>query len=185
MLKPKAQIMDSSVMKKSLNRIAHEIIERNKDSSDLVIIGIQRRGVYLAKRIANKIKSEDSIDIPIGSLNINFYNDNLTTVADQPVVKDCSINFSINNKKIILVDDVLYSGHTIKSAIDTILSIGKPSSIQLAVLIDRGHKELPISADYLGKAVTTQKDEVVHVKVLEVDGTDEVVVNQIKTSILM
>jgi len=185
MLKHKTEIMDAQTMKRAITRIAHEIIEKNKGTNDLVIIGIQRRGIHIAQRIANRIKLEDNVEIPVGSLDIGFYKDDLSTISDNPIVKGYSINFSINNKVVILVDDVLYTGRTIRTSIDLLLELGKPSCIQLAELIDRGHRELPIRADYSGKNVPTSTDEVVNVKILEVDGCDEVIISQIKTSILM
>lgn len=177
--------MDAQTMKRTITRIAQEIVEKNNGTDNLVIVGIQRRGFYLAQRLAEKIRLEDGIDIPVGSLDISFYKDDLSKINEEPIASNHTIKVSIDNKKVILVDDVLYTGKTIKTAIDSLMSIGKPNSIELAELIDRGHNELPIKSDYVGKKIETTKDEVVHVKMLEVDGTDEVVLSQIKTTILM
>lgn len=185
MIKQKAEIMDGQGVKRAIKRIAHEIIERNKGAKDLAIVGIQRRGLYIANRIAQCIKNEDDVDVLVGALDIHFYNEDLSVVADNPIVKRTSINFSVNNKIVIIVDDVLYTGRTARAAIESIMNFGRPQSIQLAELIDRGNRELPIRADYIGKFVPTSKEEVVNVKVIEVDGSEGVTITEIRKSILM
>lgn len=174
----KAKIMDRDAIQKALTRIAHEILEKEKDTGDLVIIGIRNRGEFLAKRIVQEVKRIAGSEIPVGALDITLYRDDLTQVAEQPVVRETVINFDINGKKIILVDDVLFTGRTIRCALSELIDFGRPKNIQLAVLIDRGHRELPIKADYVGKNVPTSLEEVIEVKLEEVDGTDEVLLCQ-------
>ncbi len=171
----KVQLMDAVTMDRSLIRIAHEIIERNKGVQDLVIIGIRTRGVPLASRIARKIEEIEKVSIPMGILDITMYRDDLTAVGPQPIVRQTNISFRITDKKVILIDDVLFTGRTIRAALDSIIDLGRPKFIQLAVLIDRGHRELPIRADYVGKNVPTSLDEVVEVNVAEEDGKDSVI----------
>jgi len=177
-LKQKAKIMDGEAVKKALIRIAHEVLEKNKDIDDLAIIGIRNRGEFLAKRVADQIKKIEGADVPVGILDITLYRDDLTQVGEQPVVKETVIEFDINQKKIILVDDVLYTGRTIRCALSELIDFGRPKNIQLAVLIDRGHRELPIRADYVGKNVPTSLNELIEVKLEEVDGSDEVLICQ-------
>lgn len=177
-LKEKAKIMDSVAINKALVRIAHEILEKNKDIKNLVIIGIRNRGEFLAKRLAEQIKKIESQETPVGALDITLYRDDLTQVAEQPVVKETIINFDINGKSIILVDDVLFTGRTIRCALSELIDFGRPKNIQLAVMIDRGHRELPIRADYVGKNVPTSLSELVEVKLEETDGVDEVLICQ-------
>ncbi|MCM8781584.1 MAG: bifunctional pyr operon transcriptional regulator/uracil phosphoribosyltransferase PyrR [Candidatus Omnitrophica bacterium] len=174
----KAKIMDKEAIHKVLVRISHEILEKCRDTSDLVIIGIRNRGELLAKRIAGELKKIANIDVPLGILDITLYRDDLTQVAEQPVVKETVINLDINEKRIILVDDVLFTGRTIRCALSELVDFGRPKNIQLAVLIDRGHRELPIRADYVGKNVPTALNEVVEVKLEETDGVDEVLLCQ-------
>ena len=175
----KAQIMNEVEISRAISRIAHEIIEKNKGvDDDLLIIGIQRRGVPLAERIAQKIQEVENKPVKVGKLDITFYRDDLSTLAEHPVVNRTEINYSVTDKKIILVDDVLYTGRTVRAAIDAIMDLGRPSMIQLAVLIDRGHRELPIRADYVGKNVPTARNEVIHVKLVEIDGVNKVVIAQ-------
>ncbi|MDD5449356.1 MAG: bifunctional pyr operon transcriptional regulator/uracil phosphoribosyltransferase PyrR [Candidatus Omnitrophica bacterium] len=176
----KAKIMDKEAVNKALVRIAHEILEKNPETKDLAVIGIRNRGEFLAKRIAEHIKKIETVEIPVGALDITLYRDDLTQVAEQPVVKETVINFDINNKTIILVDDVLFTGRTIRCAFSELIDFGRPKNIQLAVLIDRGHRELPIRADYVGKNVPTSLNEAVEVKLEETDGTDEVLICQKK-----
>lgn len=171
----KAVLMDATTMERALTRIAHEILERNKGLKDLCIIGIQRRGVPLANRIADKIEIIEGVRPPVGILDITFYRDDLSMLAEHPVVNGTMIDFVVNNKIIVLVDDVLYTGRTARAAIEAVFDMGRPSCIQLAILIDRGHRELPIRADYFGKNVPTSKLEVISVKVNEFDGIDGVV----------
>ena len=170
----KAVLMDQSGMGRAITRIAHEILEKNRGGEDLVLIGIQRRGVPLAQRIADRILHAEGLEIPVGVLDITFYRDDLSLLSDHPVVHRTSIGFSVDRKKVILVDDVLYTGRTVRAAIEALMDLGRPQSIQLAILVDRGHRELPIRADYVGKNVPTSRMEVVHVKINEVDGHDEV-----------
>ncbi|NLD47562.1 MAG: bifunctional pyr operon transcriptional regulator/uracil phosphoribosyltransferase PyrR, partial [Clostridiaceae bacterium] len=165
----KAEIMDESGIIRAVTRISHEIIEKNKGVEDLVLIGIQRRGVPLARMIAEKIKGVEGKEVPVGILDITLYRDDLSLLAEHPIINGTEIDFSINAKKIILVDDVIYTGRTVRAAIDAIMDIGRPKMIQLATLIDRGHRELPIRADYVGKNVPTSKFEVVNVKLYDVD----------------
>ncbi len=172
----KTQIMEADGMRRVLTRIAHEIIENNKGIRDLVLIGIRTRGVPLAQRLAELIEAIEGEIPPVGILDISLYRDDLTTVADQPVVNQTEIRFSINNKNVILVDDVLYTGRTVRAALDGIIDQGRPKVIQLAVLIDRGHRELPIRADYVGKNVPTSKQEVVSVRLLEIDKEERVII---------
>ncbi len=177
-LHEKAKIMDAEQIDKALSRIAHEIIEKNKDAGNLSLVGIRTRGAFLAERLANKIKDISKKEVPVGILDITLYRDDLTTIAEQPVVHKTEIDFDIHDKIIILVDDVLYTGRTIRCALDALIDFGRPRNIQLAVLIDRGHREFPIRADYAGKNIPTSQKEVVQVKISEVDGTDEVVIQE-------
>ena len=177
-IQQKAQIMDEQGMRRAITRISHEILENNKGVNDLVLIGIQRRGVPLARQIAAKIKEVENVEVPVGILDITLYRDDLSMLAEHPVINGTEINFSITGKKIVLVDDVLYTGRTVRAAIDAIMDLGRPQMIQLAILIDRGHRELPIRADYVGKNVPTSKEEVVHVKVAAIDKVNEVVISE-------
>ena len=168
-MKQQSEIMDKDAIRRALTRISHEIIERNRGIDNLALIGIQRRGVPLSERIANKIESVEGKPPLTGILDITFYRDDLSFLNEHPVVNGTDIPFSVNGKDLVLVDDVLYTGRTVRAAIDAIMDIGRPSSIQLAILIDRGHRELPIRADYVGKNVPTSKKEVIEVKVMEFD----------------
>ena len=174
--KVKAQVMDGENLRRALYRLSHEITERNKGVQDLVLIGIRTRGVPLARRLAELIKEHEKKEIPVGTLDITFYRDDLTLVSPQPVVHRSIVPFPIDAKKVVLVDDVLYTGRTVRAALDALMDLGRPSMIQLAVLIDRGHRELPIRADYIGKNVPTSKREVIQVKLQEVDGAESVVI---------
>ena len=171
-----SKILDEAGIKRTLMRISHEIIEKNQGTDDLAIIGIKTRGAYLAERIAEKIKSIEGTEVPVGALDITLYRDDLTEVAGQPVVHSTEIGFDINKKKIILVDDVLFSGRTVRCALDELIDFGRPETIQLAVLVDRGHRELPIRPDFVGKNIPTAKKESVEVKLKETDDAEEVVV---------
>ncbi|GAF77307.1 unnamed protein product, partial [marine sediment metagenome] len=155
----KAKIMDKEAMERALMRIAHEIVEKNKGTEDLAIIGIRNRGAYLAQEVAAYIEKIEKTRVPVGILDITLYRDDLTTIAEQPQVHKTEIDFDISGKKIILVDDVFYTGRTIRCALDALIDFGRPRFIQLAVLIDRGHRELPIRADYIGKNVPTSLKE--------------------------
>lgn len=172
----KAKILDKEGIEKAVTRISHEILEKNKGTKDLVIVGIRNRGEYLAQRILNSIEDITGGKVPLGILDITLYRDDLTQVSEQPILKETKIDFDITGKKIVLVDDVLFTGRTIRCAMDQLIDFGRPSVIQLAVLIDRGHRELPIRADFVGKNVPTSLDEVIEVRLAEVDGKDEVVI---------
>ena len=172
----KAKILDKEAMARSLIRIAHEIVEKNKGTDELCLMGIRNRGVYLAQRLAECIKKIENRDIPVGILDITLYRDDLTLIASQPLVHKTEIDFDINDKILILVDDVLYTGRTVRAALDALIDFGRPKSIQLAVLIDRGHRELPVRADYAGKNIPTSQKETVAVRLIEVDGVDEVAI---------
>jgi pyrimidine operon attenuation protein / uracil phosphoribosyltransferase len=174
-MKEKAKVCDKETVGRSLVRIAHEIVEKNRGVGNVAIVGIRTRGVYLANRLAAAIAHIENIQLSVGVLDITLYRDDLTTIAYQPVVHKTEIDFDISGKDVILVDDVLYSGRTIRAALDALIDLGRPRSIQLAVLIDRGHRELPIRPDYVGKNLPTAKNETVQVKLTEIDGTDEVV----------
>ncbi len=177
-MQEKAKIMDEVEIKRAISRIAHEIIEKNKGIDSILLIGIQRRGVPLAKRIAQEIAKAENKEIPVGILDITFYRDDLSMLSEHPIVNATDIGFNINDKIIILVDDVLYTGRTVRAAIDAIMDLGRPKMIQLATLIDRGHRELPIRADYVGKNVPTSKDELVNVMLSEIDGINKVVISK-------
>jgi pyrimidine operon attenuation protein/uracil phosphoribosyltransferase len=167
-------IMDADTISRCLIRIAHEILERNKGAENLAIIGIKTRGAYLAQRIAQIVNSIEKVILPVGLMDINLYRDDVQTKLEQPIVERTEILFDVVDKTIILVDDVLFTGRTIRAALDQIIDFGRPRSIQLAVLIDRGHKELPIRADYIGKNIPTSSDELVKLRIKEVDGEDSV-----------
>ena len=177
-VKEKAEIIDADGLRRIVTRIAHEIVERNRGVEDLVLIGIRRRGVPLAARIARKIQEFESRTPIEGSLDITLYRDDLSTVAHQPVVGPSEIP-DINGKVTVLVDDVLYTGRTVRAAMDALIDYGRPRSIQLAVVVDRGHRELPIRADFVGKNVPTSKKEIIGVKLAELDGVDSVVIKEI------
>jgi pyrimidine operon attenuation protein/uracil phosphoribosyltransferase len=175
-VKEKSKVLDSETIGRSLMRMAHEIIEKNKGVDNTCLVGIRTRGVHLANRLAENIKKIEGKDILIGTLDITLYRDDLTMIALQPVVHKTEVDFDISDKNIILIDDVLYSGRTIRAALDALIDLGRPKTIQLAVLIDRGHRELPIKPDYVGKNLPTAKEETVQVRLAEIDGEDEVVI---------
>ncbi len=176
----KALIMDKVALQRALKRIAHEIIEKNKGAENVALIGIHRRGVPIAKRIAGYIKEFEGQSVDIGTLDITFYRDDLSLLADHPVIKGTDIAFDINKKTIVLCDDVLYTGRTVRAALDAMMDMGRPNNIQLAVIVDRGHRELPIRADYIGKNIPTSKNEVISVHVSEFDNVDNVVINDLE-----
>lgn len=175
-LKEKTKILDEEAIGRSLERIAHEVVERALRIEDIAIVGIKNRGAYLGQRLALKIEKMAGIKVPVGALDITLYRDDLTEASEQPVVHATEIDFDIEGKNIILVDDVLYTGRTIRCALDALIDFGRPAMIQLAVLIDRGHRELPIRADYVGKNVPTSAKEVIVLKLKESDGKDEAVI---------
>lgn len=177
-LREKNVIMDNVAMKRALTRIAHEIVEKNKGVDRLALVGIRRRGGPLAQRLAEKIEEIEGVKIPVGILDITLYRDDLTTLSTQPQVHRTEVYFDINDKVIILVDDVLYTGRTVRAAMDALVDLGRPRRIQLAVLVDRGHRELPIKADYIGKNVPTASQEIVSVLVEEIDSQDKVVIQE-------
>ncbi len=177
-MKEKAQLMDEKAIGRAITRISHEIIERNKGIDDIVLVGIKTRGVPIADRIGRKIQQIEGKKINTGEIDITLYRDDLKKVDVDPVINGSDIKFSIDDKIVILVDDVLYTGRTVRSALDAIIDIGRPKAIQLAVLVDRGHRELPIRADYVGKNVPTSKDEIISVKLSEIDEEDSVTINE-------
>lgn len=175
----KALIMDEVALDRALRRIAHEIIEKNKGASKLALIGIHRRGVPIARRIADYIEQFEGIRPLSGTLDITFYRDDLSLLSDHPIINGTDIAFDLNNITVVLCDDVLYTGRTVRAALDALMDLGRPNAIQLAVVVDRGHRELPIRADYVGKNIPTSKNEVVSVRVTEFDGADGVVINDL------
>lgn len=168
------QVLTADDIERTLKRLAHQIIEKNPNSSELALIGIQTRGVYLARCLQAIIAEIEKVQIPVGVLDITLYRDDLTAIGPNPVVKETKLNFDVNDKKIILVDDVLFTGRTVRAALDEIMDFGRPVAIRLLVLIDRGHRELPIRADFVGKNIPTASQELVEVKLKETDGVDEV-----------
>lgn len=173
-------IMDAAAMRRAITRISHEIIERNKGVENIVLVGIRTRGVPLAERLAASIERIEGVKVPVGMLDITLYRDDLSTLAYNPIVHGTEMDIDLNGKVVVLVDDVLYTGRTIRSALDAVMDMGRPRAIQLAVMIDRGHRELPIRADFAGKNVPTSHKEAVAVCLAEQDGTDEVVIGDIE-----
>ena len=171
--------MDADGIRRALIRIAHEITEKNRGVENVALVGIRTRGVPLAARIAEEIQKIENVEVPVGSLDITLYRDDLTTMGYNPVIHGTEIDFDITGKHIVLVDDVLYTGRTIRAALDAIIDMGRPNSIQLAVLIDRGHRELPIRADYAGKNVPTSRRETIEVALQEEGKEDEVILGEI------
>jgi pyrimidine operon attenuation protein/uracil phosphoribosyltransferase len=166
----KAKIFSEDEVKRAIARISHQILEHNKGAEDTVLVGIRTRGVPLAKMIAQNLRRFENLDVPAGILDITLYRDDLSLKSEHPVINGSDIPFNIEGKNVILVDDVLFTGRTVRAAIDAIMDLGRPKTIQLAVLIDRGHRELPIRADYIGKNLPTSRNEIVSVKVAEIDG---------------
>ncbi|MDQ0231247.1 bifunctional pyr operon transcriptional regulator/uracil phosphoribosyltransferase PyrR [Metabacillus malikii] len=176
----KAVVLDEQAIRRALTRIAHEIIERNKGIDDSVLVGIKTRGIHLAKRLAEKIEQIEGNKISIGELDITLYRDDLSlkTNDQEPLVKGSDIPVDVTNQKVILVDDVLYTGRTVRAAMDALVDIGRPANIQLAVLVDRGHRELPIRADYVGKNIPTSSSEKIVVELVEQDDQDQVTIHE-------
>ena len=168
------QIMTADEIRRAVVRISHEIVEKQAGTTGLALVGIQRRGVPLARRIAAAIEDHEGVRLPVGALDITFYRDDLSLIAQQPVVKGTELPFDLNGATIVLVDDVLYTGRTIRAAMDALVDFGRPEAIRLAVLVDRGHRELPIRADHVGKNVPTSREELVRVHLLEIDEQDDV-----------
>ncbi|MFZ1919218.1 MAG: bifunctional pyr operon transcriptional regulator/uracil phosphoribosyltransferase PyrR [Terriglobales bacterium] len=173
-LTQKAQLMSASEIERTLVRLAHQILEKNSGLDGLGLVGIRRRGVPLAERLGKIIQRVEKKPVPVGTLDITFYRDDLSTVGPRPVVQPAKIGFSIEDKKIILIDDVLYTGRTTRAALDALFSHGRPSLVQLLVLIDRGHRELPIEATFIGRTVQTSASEVIEVKLTEIDDAEKV-----------
>ncbi|MEA4880814.1 MAG: bifunctional pyr operon transcriptional regulator/uracil phosphoribosyltransferase PyrR [Synergistaceae bacterium] len=172
----KAEVLSERDMERILRRIAVEIVERNKGLEKVILIGIQRRGVYLAARLREILKEMENVKVPRGELDITLYRDDISTLADQPVVHSTSVPGDITGKRVVLVDDVLFTGRTIRAALDALTDLGRPERVQLVVLVDRGHRELPIAADYVGKVIPTSRMENVEVRVKELDGEDRAVI---------
>ncbi len=177
-LQEKSVILDKAAMRRALTRIAHEIIERNKGIEDCVLVGIRTRGVYLASRLAKQIEDIEGQSIPVGELDITLYRDDLIEKAEHPMIKEPELPISITKKKVILVDDVLFTGRTVRAALDALMDEGRPEMIQLAVLVDRGHRELPIRPDFVGKNVPTSRSEIILVELTEIDDNEQVTIQE-------
>jgi pyrimidine operon attenuation protein/uracil phosphoribosyltransferase len=176
--KEKAKILNAEEIKRTLQRLTHQILEANQNFQEVALIGIQTRGVYLAKRIQALIKETENLELPLGILDITLYRDDLTAVGLGPTVKETKIDFDLNGKAVVLIDDVLFTGRTIRAALDELMDFGRPQKVELLVLIDRGHRELPIRADFVGKNIPTSKNETIEVRLNELDGIDEVVIGE-------
>ena len=173
-MKLKADLMSSEDMKRALKRMSHQILEGNHGAENLVFLGIRRRGVPLAERLSSNINAIEGVEVPVGQLDITLYRDDLSLISEEPVVNSSSVPFDITGKTVVLVDDVIYTGRTARAALDATSALGRAARIQLAVLVDRGHRELPIRADYVGKNVPTSGNELIAVQVEEIDGTEGV-----------
>ena len=169
-MRQKAQIMDENAMRRALMRLSHEILEKNKGAQNLVFVGILRRGKPIAERVCENIKAIEGLQVPCGSIDIKFYRDDLTRVSESPEIRQASLPFDVNGRDVVLFDDVLYTGRTARAAIEAVFSCGRPKTVQLAVLVDRGHRELPIRADFVGKNLPTARSELVEVRLPEYDG---------------
>ncbi|WP_163536735.1 bifunctional pyr operon transcriptional regulator/uracil phosphoribosyltransferase PyrR [Gracilibacillus sp. YIM 98692] len=172
----KANVLDASAMKRALTRIAHEILERNKGVEGLMLVGIKTRGIPIARRLQERIKEIENVEVPTGELDITLYRDDLSHVSEhpEPQLNDAKLKEQVTGKNVILVDDVLYTGRTVRAAMDAIMDQGRPSQVQLAVLVDRGHRELPIRADFIGKNIPTSQSEIITVELAEIDDKDAV-----------
>jgi pyrimidine operon attenuation protein/uracil phosphoribosyltransferase len=175
-VKPARVVLDQVAIQRALTRIAHEILEKNRGTDLLALVGIHTRGVYLSQRLGAEIYKVEGVEVPCGVIDITLYRDDVGRSRMRPEVRGTNIPFSVDDLRIVLVDDVLYTGRTVRAALDALMDFGRPRSIQLAVLVDRGHRELPIRADYVGKNLPTARDEHVHVRLSEQDGIDEVVI---------
>ncbi|MCK4403051.1 MAG: bifunctional pyr operon transcriptional regulator/uracil phosphoribosyltransferase PyrR [Dehalococcoidia bacterium] len=175
---PEKVLMLSEDMSRALVRVAHEIVERNKGAKDIVLVGMWTRGVPLAQRLGNAIQSYEGVSIPVGALDIGLYRDDISYLGLKPVTQNTDIPTDITDKQVILVDDVLYTGRSIRAAMDALVDLGRPKSVQLAVLIDRGHRELPIRADYVGKNIPSSRDEEIQVQLEETDGVNRVTIKE-------
>ena len=176
-MEQESQVMTAEDMRRSLMRIAYEVVERNRGLAGVALVGIQRRGFPLAARLASDLGELEGTEVPVGALDINLYRDDLQERA-QPLVRPTQMPFRIDGKRVVLVDDVLFTGRTIRAALDALMDFGRPGQVQLAILVDRGHQELPIRADYVGRTLATEWDEMVKVRLMEVDSIDEVVVSK-------
>lgn len=175
----KTVLMDGQAINRAITRIAHEVIEKNKGIQDLILVGIRTRGVPLAARLAAEVERIEGVKLPVGMLDITLYRDDLSTLDYQPVVHETQIPYDINDKIIVLVDDVLFTGRTVRAALGAVMDIGRPKAIQLAVLVDRGHRELPIRADYVGKNVPTSRREIISVQLTDTDKSEQVMLQEI------
>jgi pyrimidine operon attenuation protein / uracil phosphoribosyltransferase len=173
-VREKAELMSASEMERSLTRLAHEIVERNNGATDLVFVGVRRRGAPIAERLARKVSAIERHDVPVAALDITFYRDDLSTIGEKPVVKKSVLPFSVEGRIVILVDDVLYTGRTTRAALDALVDQGRPRRVELCVLVDRGHRELPIQANYVGRQVQTSDLEVIEVRLSEIDREERV-----------
>ena len=173
------RIMTADEIRRATIRLSHEIVEKQAGTEGLLLIGIQRRGVPLARRVAEAIRDNEGVEVPVGALDITFYRDDLSLIAQQPVVEGTDLPFGIDGRTVVLVDDVLYTGRTIRAAMDALVDFGRPQAIRLAVLVDRGHRELPIRADHVGKNVPTSREEIVRVHLEEIDDEDGVEIERL------
>lgn len=173
-VREKAELMSAAEIERSLNRLAHEIVERNNGPVDLVFVGVRRRGAPIAERLAKKVSAIERHEVPVAALDITFYRDDLSTIDEKPVVKKALLPFSVEGRVVILVDDVLYTGRTTRAALDALVDQGRPRRVELCVLVDRGHRELPIQADYVGRQVQTSDIEVIEVRLNEIDRQERV-----------
>ncbi len=169
-MRQKAQLLDEAAMTRALMRISHEITEKNRGVDNVVLVGIRRRGEPIARRIRDNIRAIEGAELPVGSIDIRFYRDDLSTLSESPQLRRCSLPFDVTGRDVVLVDDVIYTGRTVRAAIEAVFSCGRPRSIQLAVLIDRGHRELPIRPDFVGKNIPTSRQELIEVRLPEFDG---------------